>query len=667
MLEIMECPACGETYSPPTQFCERDGTQLEVAQTLVGRVLDGRYRIDELIGKGGMGTVYCATHIQLDDKIAVKVLNPELVNNKNAIERFRQEALAARRIKHQNAAQVTDFGVTADNLVYLVMEFVVGRTLRELMQEGVIEYRRAAKLLSQICAGIGAAHEKNIIHRDLKPENIMVQEEKDGREIVKVLDFGIAKLLADDAEGKQRAQLTLAGMIIGTPEYMSPEQCQSRGVGPASDIYAIGVIAYEMLSGATPFTGKSAADLFVKHLHARPTPLGLVAPQVPEILAHEIMQALEKEPAERHPSATEFARRLRTAIRKTDGGLTTDPPPSSPGDTPDGDQETQDWPEPVGPPEKSSGAPVVIVPETKIIEAPRPPDRKPSQGIPPTDDLNKKRKRLRVPLISAVAVGLLALAVTGWAIYKYWPGTKEPGPPPPDGMVLIKGGKFMMGRNDGETDERPAHEKNIKDFYLDKYEVTNREYKKFVDATGHTPPQNWTRGAYEPEKALLPVTYVTWKDAAAYAQWANKRLPFEEEWEYAARGGSKGFLYPWGSQWSNGNANANNPNAGPLPVGTFDKDKSPFGIFDLAGNVSEWVDAFYRPTYDDKLAALGCGNRPCRVHRGGRFVDTPDNCTTTHRRADFEDVPQVEKEKKIYLESVIPYVGFRCAKDVPGR
>ena len=323
MLESRQCPVCGDFYWPPTQFCQRDGTALLAERTLIGQLLDDRYRIESLLGAGGMGTVYRAVHVHLDSAFAVKVLHPDMITNEAAIERFRREAKAARRIQHRNAIAVTDFGVTADKLVYLVMEFVEGRLLRELIQEGPFEYHRAADILTQTAAAVEAAHNSGVVHRDLKPDNILIQKTGD-KELVKVLDFGIAKLLEANQMSSPQRVLTKAGMIIGTPQYMSPEQCQGKELERASDLYSLGIIAYELLSGETPFVCDAQMQYISKHLYEAPPLLRSKAPRVPLSLERVIMRTLEKDPSHRHETAQEFARELRDAVVEADEQLRAD-------------------------------------------------------------------------------------------------------------------------------------------------------------------------------------------------------------------------------------------------------------------------------------------------------------------------------------------------------
>jgi serine/threonine-protein kinase len=218
-------------------------------------------------------------------------------------------------------------------------------------------------------------------------------------------------------------------------------------------------------------------------------------------------------------------------------------------------------------------------------------------------------------------------------------------------MILIPGGRFTMGRNSGPIDERPEHEVDIKPFYIDQFEVTNEAYQKFV-AAGHQAPQNWERGTYSPGRGPEPVTHVSWRDAVEYAKWVGKRLPLEKEWEYVARGGSKEFLYPWGNEWIEGYANVMPSSDSALAaVGIHIKDRSAFGdVFDLAGNVSEWVEDSWSKGYNSRP------DDSCKVFRGGNIGEGhPSQITNTSRFCDNPDTP----DPAITMKKV----GFRCAKD----
>ena len=291
---MLECPQCGRLYASDVSECPEDGTTLRADPTvaadipvdpLVGRTFDDKYRLDARLGEGGMGTVYRATHLLIERPVAVKVLNPRMVTDEAARERFRREARAAGRLQHSNAVAVTDFGETRDGLVYIVMELLEGRPMRELLaRESPLDPARAVSLMLQASAAVAAAHDAGVIHRDLKPGNIFVVQRPNAPHIVKVLDFGIAKLAADTTGGDEEGEsnpvntLTGTGVMIGTPRYMSPEQCDGAPLTPASDVYSLGVILYEMLTGQTPFSGATPLALALKHSSEQPRSLREIVP-----------------------------------------------------------------------------------------------------------------------------------------------------------------------------------------------------------------------------------------------------------------------------------------------------------------------------------------------------------------------------------------------------
>jgi serine/threonine protein kinase len=240
---------------------KRPEFQASNEDALRNTIFEGKYRIEERLGEGGMGVVYRATHILMDRPVAIKFLHSDRLNSTLAVERFKQEARAAGRIHHPNATAVLDFGL-ADNIFYLVMEYLEGCTLRARMRaKGQLPNKEVSRIISQACEAVEVAHKCNIIHRDLKPDNIFLQQ-KEGEEIVKVLDFGIAKLLQS---GNQVSELTTEA-FMGTPYYMSPEQFQSDPLTPASDVYSLGIIIFEMLTGRRPFDGDSVFAIGLKHM-----------------------------------------------------------------------------------------------------------------------------------------------------------------------------------------------------------------------------------------------------------------------------------------------------------------------------------------------------------------------------------------------------------------
>jgi serine/threonine-protein kinase len=318
---MLECPQCGRQFASDVKECPEDGTVLRADPTvaadipvdpLVGRTFDEKYRLDSRLGEGGMGTVYRATHLLIERPVAVKVLNPRLVTDESARERFRREARAAGRLQHSNAVAVTDFGETRDGLVYIVMELLEGRPLREVMaREAPLDPARAVSLMLQAAAAVAAAHDAGVIHRDLKPGNIFVVQRPNAPHIVKVLDFGIAKLGSDTTDGVNPINtLTGAGVMIGTPRYMSPEQCDGAQLTPSSDVYSLGVILYEMLTGQTPFTGATPLALALKHSSEPPRSLREHVATIPPALEEVVLRALAKDPLERPQDAGEFRREL---------------------------------------------------------------------------------------------------------------------------------------------------------------------------------------------------------------------------------------------------------------------------------------------------------------------------------------------------------------------
>ena len=284
---------------------------IEATDPFVGRTLDEKYCVEERLGAGGMGAVYRARHLLMDRPVAIKVLHQRLVEDEAARVRFQIEARAAVLLRHSNAVSVTDFGQTSEGCVYIVMELLEGRTLREVLsREAPIETARAISLMLQTCDAVAAAHEAGIIHRDLKPSNILVTQSADQPVVVKVLDFGIAKLAADKFDDDDANTLIQSNSVLGTPRYMSPDHHLGAELTAAADVYSLGVILYEMLTGMAPFTGSTPAEIAEKHANDPPhSPREIVA-SIPEDVERIVLNALEKRPEDRFPNAGEFRLRL---------------------------------------------------------------------------------------------------------------------------------------------------------------------------------------------------------------------------------------------------------------------------------------------------------------------------------------------------------------------
>jgi eukaryotic-like serine/threonine-protein kinase len=281
---------------------------------LIGTLAAGRYRIMKLLGEGGMGQVYLAEHVAIEKRVALKVLRSEYATKGDIVTRFQQEAISASRIKHPNVLDVFDFGQLDNGCFYLAMEFLEGCDLAdELTRRRVLDAGTGIRVSMQICRALAAAHANGVVHRDMKPENVFIQRTADGEEIVKIVDFGIAQLRSkDDAVVETKRRLTRTGMIFGTPEYMAPEQASGKHADLRADIYAVGIIMYEMFTGAVPFTGETFLGVLSKHLSEVAPAMNVVYPDltISAQLQTVIMRALEKDPAVRYQSMLEFAQAI---------------------------------------------------------------------------------------------------------------------------------------------------------------------------------------------------------------------------------------------------------------------------------------------------------------------------------------------------------------------
>lgn len=318
------CTVCNTKYEDSVSFCPLDGEVLEDDPTsIVNSTLDGQYHIETMLGKGGMGAVYLARHILLGDRVAIKVLPPQMRNNAEWLRRFRREGQAARRFRHPNAVTVYDLRTTADGMIYMVMEYVEGQTIdAELKARGRYTPADALHVLEPVMSVLNAAHAQGVVHRDLKPENIMIGKPSTGGEpSIKLLDLGIAKIseLAGADSGGSTA-LTVAGQILGTPYYMSPEQWgepardNSPEVDGRADIYSLGTVFYELVAGRRPFTGLTLPELRREHVSVPPKPLHEVMSDVPEAFSNAVSKAMSKDRADRQATAGELANELRLAL-----------------------------------------------------------------------------------------------------------------------------------------------------------------------------------------------------------------------------------------------------------------------------------------------------------------------------------------------------------------
>jgi len=529
--------------------CPHDGTVLEDKNLWSeGSVIRGKYLIRKRIGMGGMATVYQAEHIHFHEICALKVMNFELANDSALVDRFMNEAVLTRRLRHPNAVRVDDIDRAEDGCVFMVMEFLEGQTLHEVMHyEGPLPFAKVRAIAIQIASALEAAHSIGIIHRDIKPANITIVQTADG-EVAKVVDFGIAKLKEArfDSALDNDYTITTTGMVVGTPAYMSPEQAMGkRGIelDGRCDIYSFAVVIYQMLTGKLPFAAETEEQFVIAHATAPPREIEEYLPTLPPAAAALIMRCLAKDPNDRPSHAGIIIR------------------------------EMQRWAE------AEQEESVAVSAETRT-------------------------QKVMLPYPAWTMLSAAALAIFGASVVWYFVGHKnvasnqanaDPGTSiiasslnlPTGDMILIPAGVALLGEQNAP--------KMVAAFYIDKTEVSTRAYLEFCEDTHYPLPP-----AISLTDGDLPVRNVNFADAQAFARWAHKRLPTAAEWEKAARG-TDGRHYPWGDDFGTSRARlpqsledsaANSqPQALPSPVDAYPQGASSYGALNLVGNVWEWVDS----------------------------------------------------------------------------
>ena len=320
------CPVCGTEYADDVKFCPRDGQTLKSANPsgdLIGQVIADRYHVTKKLGEGGMGAVYLAEHVKMGRKSAIKVMSASMSQDPDAVSRFNREANNASRIQHPNICAIYDFGETPDGLMYLAMEFIEGDSLNGILKKsGPMSLQRATSILAQTASALKTAHDAGIVHRDLKPDNIMIAQQG-GKDLVKVVDFGIAKAVGGDESGQK---VTKTGLVVGTPEYMSPEQLSGDKLDGRSDLYSLALVYYRMITGTLPFQAETSQETMIKRLTDDPMPLRQALPTAnfPPGLQAVMDRALARYAGERYADAVEFADDVKAAIAGVapEGGAT---------------------------------------------------------------------------------------------------------------------------------------------------------------------------------------------------------------------------------------------------------------------------------------------------------------------------------------------------------
>jgi serine/threonine-protein kinase len=344
-----KCPECQKTFSGEHSVCPEDGRDLAPLQPeadpRVGTIFADKYEILSVLGQGGMSIVYKARHKYMQRIVAVKVLLKHLISDETAFKRFEQESRAASALSHQNIVSVHDFGQTQEGEAYFVMDCLEGDSLEDVIYRwGRVEPARAVDIFRQVCEGLAHAHKKGVIHRDLKPSNIVLIREDDGTETAKIVDFGIAKM-ADSQDGKPM-RLTQTGQVFGSPLYMSPEQCQGHVLDARSDIYSLGCLMYETLSGMPPFSADSFFNMALHHLQTAPPSLADTAPDagIAKPLEDVVLKCLAKSPDDRFETADQLRQKLLdAALLSGIPGLKPGAVPSHPGRTTGGSPLRKTW------------------------------------------------------------------------------------------------------------------------------------------------------------------------------------------------------------------------------------------------------------------------------------------------------------------------------------
>jgi formylglycine-generating enzyme required for sulfatase activity/tRNA A-37 threonylcarbamoyl transferase component Bud32 len=539
----------GTPSGPPSQVDEL-GARLQAA-------LGDAYSVEGRLGAGGFAVVFLVRDVHLKRKLAVKVLSPDVIASHSVLERFRREAETIAQLSHPHIVPLHFIG-QKDDLVYLVMEAVEGGSLADRLQrEKRLPIDDAARIFSEVASALAHAHKRGVVHRDIKPQNVLLDAES-GRALV--TDFGIART----AEG---GSLTATGMVVGTPAYLSPEQVTGEPSDHRADIYALGVMMYEMVAGEPPFTGPTPTAVLMKRLGGPPPPLKGMRADVPQALEELVDACLQTDPADRIQNAADITRAL-TGHSPVSGGHTT------------------------------------------------------STGL-------RMRKKAARPKSTLLVIGAVSVVIVGAVIAALTLKDRTVEPPVvarpaiDSGMVLIPTGTYTIGSNTAPALARaaPAHAVTLSAFGIDKTEVTVGDFRAFIDATGQAP----SALRMSSTMAQVPITGVIFSEAVGYCRWRHGpegRLPTEQEWEAAARG-SEGRLYPWGNAWDPTAANVNRGQA--LAVAGYPNGRTKEGLEDMIGNVWEWTSSPYRPYTDSTTQS------DSYVIRGGAYNSIPAVATAVFR------------------------------------
>jgi serine/threonine-protein kinase len=654
---VKTCPNCFGSYDDVVGFCPRDGAALRSSTGLEpGTVIRKKYEILSEIGRGGMGVVYRARHLIWNEEKALKVVVAAGAAQQG-LKGLMAEALVMRQLQHPHIVRVEDADYTEDDQPFVVMEYVDGQSLgQKLKREGPLAPELALQIAAQTCSALSAAHQKGIVHRDIKPANLLLAKNADGSETVKIIDFGIAKVREEAGLGFTGMMTGTTGFFVGTPGYASPEQAlgiRGSDLDGRTDLYSLGLVLYEMLTGRLPFAGDNSMALLVQRIQVPPVPLDQVRPGLsfPPDVSNLVMKALAKDRENRYRSAEEMERAILAVLDRWRAEHERDEGEPTRRTAERAEREPQEQ-------------------ETIAVAS-----RAYRKGA--TTVLGRRESSRRWP-INVIAAGGLVLVGLGFFVARSLteraaqdvreqkpqessaqqsgtganPTAKAVAPPridtraetagpagtataplssragmtkvnPKDGLryVWIPPGTFTMGCSAADSEcyanEKPAHKVTItKGFWLGQTEVTQAAYQRVV---GTNP--SYFKGA------SLPVEEVGWDEAQAYCQAVGGRLPTEAEWENAARAGSGWSRYgdiehiAWYSS-----------NIGGHTQEVAQKEANAWGLYDMLGNVWEWTADWYGEyARDSAVDPAGPTSGQSRALRGGSWKNDPRNVRVSGR------------------------------------